>query len=183
LAGDELLEEMMETSYEKMKERDMTEDEKQSVSKDIAVAAIKFSILKQNFRKNIIFDKEKALSLEGDSGPYVQYAVVRINSIEKKTEGLACNEVETEMSPEAQNLKRTLWRFDHICYKAIEEFAPQYIAQYLIDVASRFNSFYAKNKIIEDEKVRKELLDLCVKTRGVLTAGLKTLGIRTVEKM
>lgn len=183
LAGDELLEDMMASSYEKMAERDMTEEEKQDVSKDIAVAAIKFSILKQNFRKNIIFDKEKALSLEGDSGPYIQYAIVRINSIEKKTEGLSVSVVKNEMSPEAENLRRTLWRFNHMCYKAIDEFAPQYIAQYLIDLASRFNTFYNKNKIIEDEKVSKELLDLCVKTRDILTQGLTTLGIRVVSKM
>jgi len=182
LAGDELLEDMMATSYEKMKERDMTEDEKKNVSKDIAVAAIKFSILKQNFRKNIIFDKEKSLSLEGDSGPYIQYAVVRINSIIKKTEGLETVEG-GELSHEAMNLKRTLWRFNHTCYKAIEEFAPQYIAQYLIDLSSRFNGFYGKNKIIENDAVNAELLKLCVETKEILTGGLTALGIRTVEKM
>ena len=183
LAGDELVEDMMESSYEKMAERDMSEQEKRSVAKDVAVAAIKFSILKQNFRKNIIFDKEKALSLEGDSGPYIQYAIVRINSIEKKTAGLSFSESKNELSPEAQNLMRTLWRYNYMCYKAIDEFAPQYIAQYLIDLASRFNSFYSKNKIIEDEKVHKELLELCVKTRDVLTQGLTTLGIRVVGRM
>ena len=183
LAGDELVEDMMESSYEKMAERDMSEQEKRSVAKDVAVAAIKFSILKQNFRKNIIFDKEKALSLEGDSGPYIQYAIVRINSIEKKTVGLDFSETKQEMTPEAQNLNRTLWRYNHMCYKAIDEFAPQYIAQYLIDLASKFNGFYSKNKIIEDEKVHKELLELCVKTREVLTQGLTTLGIRVVERM
>jgi arginyl-tRNA synthetase len=166
-----------------MKDHDMTEEEKKTVSRDVAVAGIKFSILKQNFRKNIIFDKEKALSLEGDSGPYIQYAIVRINSIEKKTEGVTASDIKSELSSEAQNLMRTVWRYNHMCYKAIDEFAPQYIAQYLIDLASRFNSFYSKNKIIEDEKVHKELLDLCVKTREVLTAGLTVLGIRVVEKM
>ncbi len=183
IAGDELVEDMMAASYEKMKDRDLTEEEKKNISRDVAVAGIKFSILKQNFRKDIIFDKEKSLSLEGDSGPYIQYAIVRINSIEKKTAGLSFSEVKSEVTPEAQNLNRTLWRYDHMCYKAIDEFAPQYIAQYLIDVASRFNSFYSKNKIIEDEKVHKELLELCVKTRSVLTQGLTTLGIRVVGRM
>jgi arginyl-tRNA synthetase len=182
IAGDELLEDMMEASYEKMKDRDLTEEEKKNISRDVAVAGIKFSILKQNFRKDIIFDKEKSLSLEGDSGPYIQYAIVRINSIEKKTEGLE-RVSGKEMSVEAKNLNRTLWRYNHMCYKAIDEFAPQYVAQYLIDLASRFNSFYNKNKIIEDEKVHVELLDLCVKTREVLTHGLMVLGIRVVEKM
>ncbi len=182
IAGDELVEDMMSASYEKMKDRDLTEEEKKSISCDVAVAGIKFSILKQNFRKDIVFDKEKSLSLEGDSGPYIQYAIVRINSIVKKTEGLDIVSGK-DFSIEGENLNRTLWRYDHICYKAVDEFAPQYVAQYLIDLASRFNSFYSKNKIIEDEKVNKKLLDLCLKTRDILTQGLTVLGIRVVEKM
>jgi arginyl-tRNA synthetase len=107
---------------------------------------------------------------------------VRINSIIKKTEGLEVVS-EKELSIEAENLNRTLWRYNHVCFKAVDEFAPQYVAQYLIDLASRFNSFYNKNKIIEDEKVNEELLDLCVKTRDILTQGLTVLGIRVVERM
>lgn len=183
MAGDELVEDMMNASYEKMKDRDMEENDKKQISQDIAVAAIKFSILKQNFRKDIIFDKEKSLSLEGDSGPYIQYAIVRINSILKKTEGLETEETEKDISLDAQNLNRTLWRYNHICFKAIDEMAPQYIAQYLIDLASRFNTFYNKNKIIEGDKVDKGLLELCVKTKDILTRGLDTLGIRVVERM
>lgn len=182
IAGDELVEDMMAASYEKMKDRDLTEEEKKSISRDVAVAGIKFSILKQNFRKDIIFDKEKSLSLEGDSGPYIQYAIVRINSIVKKTEGLEIISGKV-FSDESQNLNRTLWRYNHVCFKAVDEYAPQYVAQYLIDLASRFNAFYNKNKIIEDEKVSKELLDLCVKTKDVLTRGLTVLGIRVVPKM
>jgi arginyl-tRNA synthetase len=183
IAGDELVEDMMNASYEKMKDRDMEEGEKKQVSQDVAVAAIKFSILKQNFRKDIIFDKEKSLSLEGDSGPYIQYAVVRINSILKKTEGLEFLEMGGDLSTEAKNLNRTLWRYSHVCFKAIDEMAPQYIAQYLIDLASRFNTFYNKNKIIADDKVNKDLLELCIKTKDILSRGLDTLGIRVVERM
>ena len=181
IAGDELVEEMMQVSYEKMKDREFDEEEKKKIARDIAVASIKFSILKQNFRKDIIFDKEKALSLEGDSGPYIQYAVVRINSILKKTEGL--EQIKNEDTIESVLLKRTLWRYENFCYKAINEMAPQYIAQYLIDLASKFNNFYNKNKIIDDNKVNKDFLDLCVKTKEILTKGLYTLGIRVVERM
>ncbi len=181
IAGDELVEEMMQVSYEKMKDRDFDEEEKKQIARDIAVSAIKFSILKQNFRKDIIFDKEKALSLEGDSGPYIQYAVVRINSILKKTEGL--EQIDNLDTAESILLKRTLWRYDNFCYKAIDETAPQYIAQYLIDLASKFNNFYNKNKIIDDDKVNKDFLELCVKTKEVLSKGLYTLGIRVVERM
>lgn len=188
IAGDELVEDMMAASYEKMKDRDLRDDEKKNISRDVAVAGIKFSILKQNFRKDIVFDKEKSLSLEGDSGPYIQYAIVRINSIVKKTEaakerGLFFSDDKKELSIEAQNLKRTLWRYNHICFKAVDEFAPQYVAQYLIDLASRFSSFYNRNKIIEDGMVYQDIFDLCLKTRDILTHGLNVLGIRVVEKM
>lgn len=183
VAGDELIEDMMNVSYEKMKDRDLSEEEKQNIALDIAVSAVKFSILKQNFRKDIIFDKEKALSLDGDSGPYIQYAIVRIKSIEKKVEGLEVLENVIESNVETQNLKRMLLRYQHVCFKAIDEMAPQYIAQYLIELSSRFNSFYIKNKIIEDGKVHKDLLDLCVKTSDILSQGLQVLGIRVVEKM
>ncbi len=181
IAGDELVEDMMRGSYEKMKDRDFDEDEKKKIARDVAVAAIKFSILKQNFRKDIIFDREKALSLEGDSGPYIQYAIVRINSILKKVEGL--EQVDNVQTEESILLNRTLWRYENYCYKAIDEMAPQYIAQYLIDLASKFNSFYNKNKIIDGDKVNKDFLNLCVKTKDILSKGLYTLGIRVVERM
>jgi arginyl-tRNA synthetase len=182
LSGEELIEDMVESSFEKMKERDFDDTLKKNTAEAIAVASIKFSILKQNFRKDIIFDKEKALSLEGDSGPYVQYAIVRINSIIKKAEGLEKIE-NVELGDEAKILTRTLWRFNHACYKAADEFAPQYIAQYLIDLASKFNSFYGNNRMIEDDKVRGDLLNLCIKTKAVLSKGLGILGIVVVERM
>lgn len=181
IAGDELVEDMMKVSYEKMKDREFTEEEKKNISRDIAVSAIKFSILKQNFRKDIIFDREKALSLEGDSGPYIQYAIVRINSILKKVEGL--EQIDNSHTEESLLLKRTLWRYENYCYKAIDESAPQYMAQYLIDLASKFNSFYNKNKIIDGDKVNKDFLNLCISTKDILSRGLYTLGIRVVERM
>jgi len=69
------------------------------------------------------------------------------------------------------------------CSKAVEESAPQYIAQYLIDLASKFNGFYNKNKIIDGDKVNEDFLSLCIQTKEVLTKGLYTLGIRVVDKM
>ncbi|MES2985984.1 MAG: arginine--tRNA ligase [Patescibacteria group bacterium] len=182
IAGDELVYSMMEASLEKMKDREMTDDEKKKIAQDVAVAAIKFTILKQNFRKDIIFDQEKSLALEGDSGPYIQYTAVRIQSVLKKVKDIASTVGSEPLSKEAELLLRTIYRFEHTCFNAIEESAPQHVAQYLIDLASKFNGFYANNKIM-GETVDSRLVELCEKTLKVLEKGLWILGIRTVEKM
>ncbi|MES2622818.1 MAG: arginine--tRNA ligase [Patescibacteria group bacterium] len=182
IAGDELVYSMMDASLEKMKDREMSEGEKKTIARDVAVAAIKFTILKQNFRKDIIFDQEKSLALEGDSGPYIQYTAVRIQSVLKKVKDETTTIGTGELSKEALLLKRTLYRFEHVCLAAIDESAPQHIAQYLIDLASKFNGFYTNNKIIT-ESVDSRLVGLCEHTLKVLEKGLWTLGIRTVEKM
>lgn len=180
VAGDELVEMIMDASVEKMEEREIPEAEQKQIGQDVAVAAIKFNILKQNFRKDIIFDKEKALALEGDSGPYIQYTAVRIQSVLKK---VAATVVGTEpLSKEAELLLRTLYRFEHVCYQAIEESAPQHVAQYLIDLTSKFNGFYANNKIV-GEATDARLIDMCKQTLQVIEKGLWTLGIKTVERM
>ena len=79
-------------------------------------------------------------------------------------------------------------RFSHVCYQAIDEMAPQHIAQYLIELASRFNTFYAHTKIIhvdgEDKTtINPELTDICKHTFYVLERGLHVLGIRVVDQM
>ncbi len=185
IAGDELVYSMMEASLEKMKERDMAEDEKKSVARDVAVAAIKFTILKQNFRKDIIFDQEKSLALEGDSGPYIQYTAVRINSVLKKVKesGVQAQDLTTPLTKETVTLIRTLNRFEHVCFSAIDEAAPQHIAQYLIDLASKFNGFYVNTKIIGEAGIDARLVSICEATKTVLEKGLWALGIRSVERM
>ncbi len=180
VAGDELVELIMAASEEKMAEREIPEGERKEIAEKVAVAAIKFNILKQNFRKDIIFDKEKALALEGDSGPYIQYTAVRIQSLLKKVTDTVA---ETKpLSKEALLLLRTLYRFEHVCYQAIEESAPQHIAQYLIDLTSKFNGFYAHNKIV-GESTDERLIEICKLTLQTIEKGLWTLGIKTVERM
>lgn len=189
VAGDELVLDMSAASLEKMKDRPIDEIKKKDIAEAVAVSAIKFTILKQNFRKDIIFDKDKALALEGDSGPYIQYAVVRISSLLRKVEQEQNKkEISAPLAGDALLLQRTLARFEHVCFQAIDEMAPQHIAQYLIDTASKFNAFYAHTKILNQEEggvyvVNTQVIELCNKTKSVLTKGLDMLGIRVVDEM
>lgn len=191
MAGDALVEQMTQASFEKMKEREIPEDKKPEIGEAVGVAAIKFTILKQNIRKDIIFDPEKALALEGDSGPYVQYTAVRIKSLLRKAEEAVKNGAESANVPpvaESTLLQRTLMRFEHVCYQAIDEMAPQHIAQYLIELTSRFNSFYTNTRIVITDSAGKTSVDarsieLCKATAAMIEKGLSVLGIRTVEQM
>lgn len=189
VAGDELVLEMSSVSLEKMKDRPIDDTKKKDIAEAVAVSAIKFTILKQNFRKDIIFDKDKALALEGDSGPYIQYAVVRISSLLRKVEQEKNKkEISVPLTGDASVLQRTLARFEHVCFQAIDEMAPQHIAQYLIDTASKFNAFYAHTKILNQEEegvyvVNTQVIELCSKTKDILSKGLYMLGIRAVDEM
>ncbi len=149
----------------------------------VAVSAIKYSILKQSIGKDIIFDIDTSISLEGDSGPYLQYALVRAKSVLKKAKqvGIVPDiKVPTVLLP----LERVLYRFPEVVERAGREYAPQYLVTYLTEVASLFNSFYAEYVIADpDDREAPYKALIADATRTVLENGLSILGIRTVERM
>jgi arginyl-tRNA synthetase len=151
------------------------------VAEEIAMGAIKYSILKSAAGSDIIFDFDKSLSLEGDSGLYLQYALVRAKSI---LASAAANESEKgNATPDAPYLlERLITRFPSIVARSQTELAPHYIAHYLTQLAGEWNSFYVKEHIIGDEL---EAYKLNVARAFVTTMenGLNLLGIPVLEKM
>jgi arginyl-tRNA synthetase len=190
--------EMMEKSVlEKMNERDgergadtakndnnvraISESDKKEIAEIVAVSAIKFSILKSTIGKDIIFDKTKALSLEGDSGPYVQYSAVRAQSVLKKAEK---TEIQTptepiSITPSESHLKRLIARFPYIVTRSQNENAPHHIAQFLVELAAAFNGFYASSPISKSPA----RVDLTRAFYHVVENGLWLLGIRLPKEM
>ena len=154
------------------------------ISEQIALGAIKYSILRQSIGGDIIFDFDKSISFEGDSGPYLQYATVRANSLLKKAEGIVEVSDELPENWETTNLERVLERFSNIVSRSGMEYAPHYIATYLIDLAGEFNSFYATHKIIDKEdKTSPYRLAITKAFVQVMTTGLELLGIKVPERM
>jgi arginyl-tRNA synthetase len=150
-------------------------------------AAIKFSMLKINTFQDLIFDLDDALDLKGYSGPYVQYAYVRANSVIKKS-GLVVGN--TLNIPETLDIKeraviKQLTRFPEIVEKSAASFAPNLLCEYLFDLAKKFNTFYNDLSILNaDDAATKEFrLSLCSSVRNVLKEGLWLLGIESPEKM
>jgi arginyl-tRNA synthetase len=144
----------------------------------IGVGAIKYAILKQRAGSDTVFDSAQALSLVGDSGPYLQYARVRALSI--LAQPLSKGALHVPQEPYL--LERLLYRFPEIVLRAQEERAPHHVAQFLTEIASVWNRFYAEERIIGDEyEVYKRVLAQAFLI--TMTKGLILLGIPTPERM
>ncbi len=152
------------------------------LAQEIAVAAIKYQILKQALHKDIIFDRERALSLEGDSGPYLQYAHARAHQIieRAKTEGV---QVAIDATAEPNDLMRLVHRFPEIIEYAAKEREPHLLTNYLIDIAAAFNSWYAQVKVFDGSSDVPHKAAIVDAVRKTLKNGIWILGIPTPEKM
>jgi arginyl-tRNA synthetase len=146
---------------------------------DVAVGAIKYVVLKSGSGKDIVFDPEKSLSLEGDSGPYVQYALVRARALLRK----AADAEVVQKESEPNELERLLIHFPEVVARAAKELEPHYVVTYITELSSTFNSWYAAERVIVDGKVGDSTLAIVKAVEQTLAQGLKVLGIPTPEEM
>lgn len=153
----------------------------------IAVGAVKYSFLKNNVFSQIAFDFDESITLEGNSGPYIQYTYVRCQSVLQKGGLIEKNEEEKKsvlLEPEEKILLRILIQFPDAVLHSAKELAPNEIANYLYSLAQSYSLFYQKHTIIKAPKDVKEFrLLLTMATANVIKKGLYLLGIKTVEKM
>lgn len=158
----------------------------QEATDDIAVGAIKYMVLKQGIGNDIIFDFEKSVSTEGDSGPYLQYTYARTNSLLEKAEKASLTYRTDEASqtcPEIRDIEKLLYRFPEVIERAGEEGAPQYITTYLTELSSAFNNFYAHEQIVSDEPESPYRLAIVKAFNIIIKNGLNVLGIPTPERI
>lgn len=182
LTGESLLEDMEEEAREKAAEARTSDIEK--LTSQVAVAALKYQILRQASGTNIIFDKEKALSFEGDSGPYLQYTHARIGSVLKKAMDLGI-EPQTRIAPAVPyELERTLYRFPEVVEEALSERSPHKVTTYITELAGAFNTFYGQEKIADNtDQLAPYKLTLALAVKGTIKNGLWLLGIEAPEEM
>lgn len=187
ITGESLIFAMENLVFEKMKERDLPPDEKQKIATEVAIGAIKYSVLKQAIGGDIIYDFDKSISFEGDSGPYLQYSFARASSVLRKAESDKPGLSEIVQTKSAQqvdgNLERMLYRFPEVVSRSLEEFEPHHVATYLTELAGAFNNFYAHNKILDAGADTPWRLVLTEAFSVVMRNGLKLLGIDAPEKM
>jgi arginyl-tRNA synthetase len=186
-----LLDTIKETVAQKMTNREMPEKEKKETEEQIAVGALKYSILKQVTGKDIIFDFDKSISFEGDSGPYLQYSYARAKSVLRKARNEKIKSKVESLKSKAEDknaesilLEKILYRFPEVVERAGEEYSPHYIASYLIEISSAFNSFYGNNKIVDKADSNSSYkVALTEAFSIVLKNGLNLLGISAPERM
>ena len=186
ITGESLIEDVENLVKDKIKDRNFSESEKQEVAEIVAIGAIKYSILRQAIGGDIIFDFDKSISFEGDSGPYLQYACVRANSVLEKaiSQGVTLGNAPKVTPWETTELEKYLYRFPEVVERAGKEYAPHYIVTYLTELASAFNSSYAKEKIIDKEDLSSPYkIALTQATAHILKSGLNLLGIKVPERM
>lgn len=152
----------------------------------LAMAGVKFGMLRQDSEKIFTFDLEQALSFEGDTGPYVQYATVRLGAILKKAKAAAAkaDAQEATSHPAEKALALALARFEEVCARAARELRPSVVAQWCIETAQLANAFYRDVPVLDaPEPVRTARLALVKAGRDVLTQGLGILGIPVPDEM
>ena len=163
---------------------EISEREKKEIKGVVSIGAIKYSILRQAIGGDIIFDLEKSISFEGDSGPYLQYAYTRAKSILEKAKTEKVKPSLKLMPSEITELETMLSRFSEIVERSGKEQAPHYIATYLIELARVFNAYYAKFKIVDvKDEYSSYKVALTSAFAQVMENGLEILGIKVPKKM
>ncbi|MEK7111830.1 MAG: arginine--tRNA ligase, partial [Patescibacteria group bacterium] len=182
---DEAISRARETIEKSETGRGLDEREKEKVAQSVGVGAVKYFDLIHHPATDIIFDWGKIFVLEGNSAPYLQYTVARANSVLQKAVESEAGITKLETSnpnPEELSILRSLSRFKGIISLAAKNYSPNLLANYLFDLAQRYNNFYNNHRIIGSGN-QDFRLKLTSATRQVLTNGLTLLGIETPERM
>ncbi|MBP5304602.1 MAG: arginine--tRNA ligase [Lachnospiraceae bacterium] len=183
---EDLIRQISDAVYDKMSDRDMTDEEARNISFKVGLAALKYGDLSNQASKDYVFDLDRFASFEGNTGPYIQYTVVRINSILNKA-GISLDgaKIISTGSESEKALLLTLARLNENLAGVYEEKAPHRLCAYMYDLANAFNRFYHDNRIIseENETTKNSWLKLIKLTADVLTCCLDLLGVEVPERM
>ncbi len=185
---------------------ELTDEEKRLTAHQIAIGALRYFLLKWTRNSIIAFDFKEALSFEGETGPYCQYAAVRANSIFRKLDENALQAatsfvqnvqndderraaIDAILQGETGDELWTLWslaaRCDEAIQQSVQTIEPAHLAKYAFQLARAFNLFYHRHRIVSesDETRRAVLISIAMVTRTQLTSALETLGISVPERM
>ena len=181
---EEVLDNAIELALKTIDQKNPKLKNKKVVAKDVGIGAIVFGDLINDRIKDVIFDWDRILDFEGDTGPYVQYGYVRTCSILKKAKSTKKAKYELLSEKEEIELIKHLGRFNEIISKSAQEYRPSHLARYLIETVHYFNNFYEKHRVISDDKsLMSARLSLVKSVNIVLENGLKLLGMKTPTEM
>ncbi|HFR3976321.1 TPA: arginine--tRNA ligase [Streptococcus suis] len=159
-------------------------ENKEEVAHAVGVGAVKFYDLKTDRDNGYDFDLEAMVSFEGETGPYVQYAYARIQSILRKANFIPNTENDYKLADaESWEIIKHIQNFSNVVERAGDKFDPSLIAKYAINLAQAFNKYYAHTRILDESPERDSRLALAYATGVVLKEALRLLGVKAPEKM
>jgi len=200
----DLLDEAEERALRIVSEKnpDLPETKRKDIARVVGLGAVKYADLLPNRQSDYVFSWDKMLALQGNTAPYLQYAYTRIRSIFRKSDcgGTSYTSpassaqisdsqssslrIEKLTAPEEIALAKHLLNFGLTLEAAAEEYRPNYLCNYLFELAGKFTAFYENCPVLKaDDATRASRLMLCDLAARVLKQGLETLGIETVEQM
>ena len=159
-------------------------ENKEQVAQAVGVGAVKFYDLKTDRRNGYDFDLEAMVSFEGETGPYIQYAYARIQSLLRKADFQPNAQASYSLSDaESWEIIKLLQDFARVIKRASVNYDPSLIAKYAISLAQAFNKYYAHTRILDESPERDSRLALSYATAVVLKEALRLLGVEAPEKM
>jgi arginyl-tRNA synthetase len=189
----DLLDEAEERALKVVAEKnpDLPETERREIARVIGLGAMKYQDLLPNRQSDYVFNWDKMLALSGNTAPYLQYAYARVQSIFRKLADAGVTwsaPVESGAwvlaEPSEMRLAKHLLNFGHALEAVVDEYRPNYLCNYLYELAGCFTDFYENCPVLKAaEPARASRLALCDLTARVLRRGLDALGIETVERM
>jgi arginyl-tRNA synthetase len=167
------------------KNPDLPADERIEIGRKVGVGALKYADLSTDRIKDYVFDWDRMLAFEGNTGPYLQYAHARIRSILRRGgEQTRVPESTLPLVVQERDLVLRLLQFDAAVQDTLDKFSPHRLCTYLFELAQTFTSFYEACPVLKAEDATRQLrLQLCEQTARVLAKGLDLLGIEAPERM
>ena len=185
-----LINDINEEMYKKIAEnRTMSEEEARKTAQMVALSAMKYGDLSNQAAKDYVFDVERFISFEGNTGPYNLYTIVRIKSILGKYAEGGKDAAKCKMKkPQTQSEKALMLevaKFNNVIETAFEELAPHKICAYIYDLSNAFNRFYHETKILSEENEDRKagFIALLLITKRALEACIDMLGFEAPERM
>ncbi len=182
---DEVVKKLIDLAYEEVEKRNpnLNEEEKRKIAEKIGISALKYAILKVEPDKQIVFDWKRMLSFEGDTGPYLQYALTRCNGIIRKAGEMEIKFSVKSLEKEEKELIKILEKFPEICLMAMKDLRPHYICNYAYELASAFDKFYEACPVLKAGEKKNFRLSLVYASKIVLENCLKLIGMEILERM
>lgn len=189
--ADDLMLDMVQTAKRRTEElgkvEGFTEAEKDHLYEMIGMGALKYFLLKVEPKKRLLFDPNESIDFQGNTGPFIQYTHARIKSVLAR--GGHNHNLSKTLSNKLYNVEielvQNLSKFPDIIVAAAEDYSPSLIANYIYELAKLYNKFYHEMPIlkVEEEQVKIFRLNLSVATAGVISKGMRLLGIEVPERM